>query len=156
MNIGIKFKILYEYGNYIKQILNNIDSANYIWKIAEDEVYVSGNNINNGFLFPQEKEILTNTEFMNIISQESYYTVFVNIKLYEKEDEVSINNYEDFLKSICILVLFITDNEFVEIYSKDENILKVIYENALENEFSDIKYITENDSKRKTFSAYSD
>ncbi len=156
MNIGIKFKILNEYGNYIKQILNNIDSANYIWKIAEDEVYVSGNNINNGFLFPQEKEILTNTEFMNIISQESYYTVFVNIKLYEKEDEVSINNYEDFLKSICILVLFITDNEFVEIYSKDENILKVIYENALENEFSDIKYITENDSKRKTFSAYSD
>ena len=106
MNIGIKFKILNEYGNYIKQILNNIDSANYIWKIAEDEV--------------------------------------------------SINNYEDFLKSICILVLFITDNEFVEIYSKDENILKVIYENALENEFSDIKYITENDSKRKTFSAYSD
>ena len=156
MNIGIKFKILNEYGNYIKQILNNIDSANYIWKIAEDELYVSGNNINNGFLFPQEKEILTNTEFMNIISQESYYTVFVNIKLYEKEDEVSINNYEDFLKSICILVLFITDNEFVEIYSKDENILKVIYENALENEFSDIKYITENDSKRKTFSAYSD
>lgn len=156
MNIGIKFKILNEYGNYIKQILNNIDSANYIWKIAEDEVYVSDNNINNGFLFPQEKEILTNTEFMNIISQESYYTVFVNIKLYEKEDEVSINNYEDFLKSICILVLFITDNEFVEIYSKDENILKVIYENALENEFSDIKYITENDSKRKTFSAYSD
>lgn len=156
MNIGIKFRILNEYGNYIKQILNNIDSANYIWKIAEDEVYVSDNNINNGFLFPQEKEILTNTEFMNIISQESYYTVFVNIKLYEKEDEVSINNYEDFLKSICILVLFITDNEFVEIYSKDENILKVIYENALENEFSDIKYITENDSKRKTFSAYSD
>ncbi len=156
MNIGIKFKILNEYGNYIKQILNNIDSANYIWKIAEDEVYVSDNNINNGFLFPQEKEILTNTEFMNIISQESYYTVFVNIKLYEKEDEVSINNYEDFLKSICILVLFITDNEFVEIYSKDENILKVIYENALENEFSDIKYITENDFKRKTFSAYSD
>lgn len=156
MNIGIKFKILNEYGNYLKQILNNIDSASYIWKIAEDEVYVSDNNINNGFLFPQEKEILTNIEFMNIISQESYYAVFVNIKLYEKEDEVSINNYEDFLKSTCILVLFITDNEFVDIYSKDENLLKVIYENALENEFSDIKYITENGSKRRTFSAYSD
>ena len=66
MNIGIKFKILNEYGNYIKQILNNIDSANYIWKIAEDEVYVSGNNINNGFLFPQEKEILTNMKNMEM------------------------------------------------------------------------------------------
>lgn len=119
-------------------------------------MYVSDNNINNGFLFPQKKEILTNTEFMNIISQELYYTVFVNIKLYEKEDELSINNYEDFQRSTCILVLFITDNEFVEIYSKEENILKTIYENALKNEFSDIKYITENDSKRKTFSAYSD
>lgn len=39
---------------------------------------------------------------------------------------------------------------------KKKNILKTIYENALKNEFSDIKYITENDSKRKTFSAYSD
>lgn len=155
MNIGIKFKIHNEYGNYLKQILNNLDTTNDIWKIEEDEVLVKDNQ-NNGYLFPQQKCILDNMEFMEIISCEEYYTIFINIKLYRSEDEVIIENYEDFLKSTCILVLFITDNEFVDIYSKDENMLKIIYKNALENEFSDIKYITENDSKRKKFSAYSD
>jgi hypothetical protein len=156
MNIGIKFKILNEYGNYLKQILNNIYDLNYIWKIVEDEIYVANNKVNDGFLFPQEKTILTNTEFVNIISQESYYTVFANIKLFLKEDEGVINNYTDFIKSSCILVLFITDNEFVEVYSKDENMLKTIYKNAVENNFSSIGYITEDNFKRKEFSAYSD
>lgn len=42
----------------------------------------------------------------------------------KKKNELSINNYEDFQKSTCILVLFITDNEFVEIYSKEEKYIK--------------------------------
>lgn len=153
MNIGIEFKIPNRHGNYLKQILNNIDSTNYMWDIAEDEVYTTKDM---EFLFPQETTTLSNAKFVDIISQESYYTVFVNIKMYEKEDNVVINNYDDFVKSSCILVLLITDNEFVEIYSKDTNILKTINDNAVKNGFSDINYITEENFKRKEFSAYSD
>ena len=141
MNIGIKFKIPNEYGNYLKKILNTIDDTKYVWKIWEDEVYITDDNKNNGFLFPQEKEIFSNTEFIDIISQESYYTFFANIKLYEKDDGIAIKNYKDFLKSSCILVLLITDSEFVEVYSKEEKLVKVIYNNAVENEFRDISYI---------------
>ena len=153
MNIGIEFKILNEHGNYLKQILNNINREDYMWKITEDEVYIT-----NGmdYLFPQDGTTLSNAEFIGIISQESYYTVFVNIKLYIKEDSILINNYDDFIKSSCILVLLITDNEFVEVYSKDMNILNTIYNNAVENNFSDINYITKEIFKRKEFSAYSD
>lgn len=112
---------------------------------------------NNGFLFPQEKNILTNMEFIDIISQESYYVVFANIKLYKKiDDGIIINTYKDFLKSSCLLILLITDNEFVEIYSKNKDILEKIYDNAVENKFIDINYITENNFKRKSFSAYDD
>lgn len=157
MNIGIKFKIINEYGDYLKKIFNNINNSNYIWKIEEDEIYVSDTKNNNGFLFPQEKNILTNMEFIDIISQESYYVVFANIKLYKKiDDGIIINTYKDFLKSSCLLILLITDNEFVEIYSKNKDILEKIYDNAVENKFIDINYITENNFKRKSFSAYDD
>jgi len=150
MNVGIKFKIPNEHGNYLKQIFNKIDSNNYIWKIKEAEVYING--INDLF----ERETYRNEEFKDIITKEKYYTVFANITLYEREDKVIIHKYEDFIKSSCILVMLITDNEFVEIYSKNENILKIIYQNAIENNFSDIQYIIEGKIKRKEFSAYKD
>lgn len=98
----------------------------------------------------------SNLEFKKIISQESYYTVFTNIKLYEKEDNVIIRSHADFLRSSCILILLITDNIFVEIYSKNEDVLKTIHENAKKNRLHDISYITENNFKRKEISAYSD
>lgn len=156
MNLGIEFKIPNKYGNHLKQILTNIDREDYMWNITEDEVYIADNIKNSGFLFPQEEKTLSNAEFIDIISQESYYIVFLNIKLYVKEDNIEINNYADFLKSSCILVLLITDNEFVEIYSKDTNILKTIYNNAVENNFCNINYITEKNFERKEISAYSD
>lgn len=156
MNIGIEFKIPNEYGNYLKQILDNIDREDYMWNITEDEVYITDNMKNSHLLFPQEIRTLSNSKFVDIISQESYYTAFLNIKLYLQEDNVVINNYDDFVKSSCILVLLITDNEFVEIYSKDVNILNTIYNNAVKNRFSNINYITEKNFKRKEFSAYSD
>lgn len=150
MNIGMKFKIPNEYGNYLKQILDKIDSDNYTWKIEEAEVY----KVELTALFTMDK--YSNYDFKKIISQDRYYTVFTNIKLYEKEDKTIIRNYEDFLNSTCILILLVTDNIFVEIYSKSENILKIIYENALKNKFTDISYITKNNFKRREFSAYSD
>ena len=150
MNIGMKFKIPNEYGNYLKQILDKIDSDNYTWKIEEAEAY----KVELTDLFTMDK--YSNYDFKRIISQDRYYTVFTNIKLYENEDRTIIRNYEDFLNSTCILILLITDNIFVEIYSKSENILKIIYENALENKFTDISYITKKNFKRREFSAYND
>ena len=150
MNIGMKFKIPNEYGNYLKQISDKIDSDNYTWKIEEAEVY----KVELTDLFTMDK--YSNYDFKKIISQDRYYTVFTNIKLYEKEDKTIIRNYEDFLNSTCILILLVTDNIFVEIYSKSENILKIIYENALKNKFTDISYITKNNFNGREFSAYSD
>lgn len=148
--IGIKFKIPNEYGKNLGQILERVDDNNYIWKIDEDEIY------NNEATYLFEKKRYTNDDFKKIIDQVDYYTVFANIKLYEKEDEVRINNYEDFLESSCIFILFITDNIFVEIYSKNKDIIEIIYENALKNKFTDINYITKENYKRKYFSAYRD
>ena len=57
--------------------------------------------------------------------------MFANIQIYRKQDEVEdIQIYQDFMNSKCQLALFITDNEFVDIYAKNEEWLNTIYQNA--------------------------
>ena len=84
--------------------------------------------------------------------------MFANIQIYRKQDEVEdIETYSDFINSKCQLVLFITDNEFVDIYSKNENWLNTIYQNAIDNNFENLQYMENNNSyMHHRFSAYSD
>lgn len=157
MNIGIEFNIPNEYGNFLEQILKQINLDEYIWKIEEDEIYINNNrksNDNDDNLF--KKSIYKNEDFKRIIEQKDYYIIFANIKLYVKQDNIIINTYKDFIESLCILILLVTDSKFVEIYSKYENILDKIYNNALKSNFHNIGYITKENLKRKKFSAYAD
>lgn len=149
--IGIKFKIPNEYSNYLKQILKEIDNNDYIWKIDEEEVYLD--NGNDLFI----EEIYTNAEFKKIIEPSNYYTIFLNIQMYINNlGNLKIKNYKNFIKSSCILIIFITDNEYVDIYCKDDKLLYKIKENAIINKFKDIKEITNINDIRKNFSAYTD
>lgn len=149
--IGIKFKIKDEYNIFLDMILSHIGSDNFKWIIVESEVYTK-----NGLeLF--DKTIYSNDEFKKLVKSENYYTVFSNVQLYNAEDEVcEIGNYEEFLKSKCILVAFITDSSFVEIYAKDMELLKILKTNAITSNFFAIEPITFNQKVRKVFSAYTD
>ena len=151
---GIEFKIPNEYDKYLGKILEKVNDNNYIWKIEEDEIYLEQNENNNENLFQNNR--YSNVEFQERIFSQNYYMIFANIKMYLKEDNIEINTYEDFIKSKCILILLVTDNEFVEVYSKDQDILDIIYKNTITNKFEDVMYISNNNYKRKKLSAYSD
>lgn len=151
---GIEFKIPNEYDKYLGKILEKVNDNNYIWKIEEDEIYLEQNENNNENLFQNNR--YSNAEFQERIFSQNYYMIFANIKMYLEEDNIEINIYEDFIKSKCILILLVTDNEFVEVYSKDQDILDIIYKNAITNKFKDVMYISNNNYKRKELSAYSD
>lgn len=149
--IGIKFKIKNEYNNFLNKILLNIDSDDYKWVIVESEVY------NQKGLDFFDKNTYLNNEFKPLIEKHIYYTVFSNIQLYNKEDKVdTINNYDDYTKSKCILELFVTDNNFVEIYTKDIKLLEILKNNAIANGFKPIELIKFKENIRKEFSAYKD
>lgn len=149
--IGIRFKIKNEYNTFLDKILSHIDRDDFQWVIVESEVYFQ-----KGLeLF--EQPIYTNSEFKTLIKQEKYYTVFCNIQLYNKEDEIfEIDSYEEFLKSKCMLVLFITDNEFVEIYAKNKKLLEILKNNISTNHFSEIELISSDGRIKESFSAYGD
>ena len=79
----------------------------------------------------------------------------MNLQIYNTENYKSpINDYEQFLNSDCQLVLFITDNVDVEIYSKNEEWLRLIENNVVNFGFKKSELIIDKTSVRKKFSAY--
>ena len=147
--IGIRFKIPNDYNNFLYKILEKVDNYKYTWLIKEEEVLTK--DFNDLF----SEELYKNEELKQLIINE-HYIVFVNIQLINGTNVEEITNYKDFLSSNCILILFVTDSEFVDIYSKSEKYLKTIETNAKNNRFKDIKIIYEDDSIRNEFSAYAD
>ncbi len=105
-----------------------------------------------------DKESYSNREFKKLVEDGTYYPVFANIQIYRTQDEIEdIQTYEEFISSKCQLILLITDNEFVDIYTKNEKWLNTIYQNVVDNKFEDIKCIeADNSYIRHRFSAYSD
>ena len=148
--LAIKFKIPNEYDFILSKIFNNIELDNCLWKIAEEETL----SYNSDTFF--DKDLYTSSEFKEKIDSKEQYIIFLNIQLYKKNCNIGeIKTYEDFLKSDCELILFVTDNTFVQIYSKNDNLLKGIEKNVLLNDFKDVEYI-KNDKFKKIFSAYTD
>ncbi|MCI9434943.1 MAG: DUF2691 family protein [Bacilli bacterium] len=132
--LGIEFKIPNVCGTVLNDILDGIKLEDFIFKLGYEEVFLS----NNEFLF--KEDIYSGLEFSKLIKNKKYYTVFLNLKLYDKNTNYDddIENYNDFLNSNCKLILIITDCEYVEIYSKDIKYLNIIKETAIKHNFSNI------------------
>lgn len=150
--VGIRFKVRNEYNHIFSKIFENLNFDNYRWDIVEDEIY----NLDGKNYF--DKESYSNREFKKLVEYGTYYPVFANIQINRARDEIEdIQTYEEFISSKCQLILLITDNEFVDIYSKNEKWLNIILQNAVDNKFQDIKCIeADNSYIRHGFSAYFD
>lgn len=147
--IGIQFEILNKRDIVLDKILKKLNSTNCIWKILEDEV------LNEGSSEFFQQETYLDVEFRTLIKSKVHYPIFLNLQLYKNNSNtIEINNYSDFLKSDCLLILFITDNEFVEIYAKNKEFIKLIEKNAIDNNFSNIKIIKNATDVKRLFSAY--
>lgn len=138
---GLEFEVPNKRFAVLHLILKDIGVENYFWVLVQEDV------IDNFFL----KDIYRGEEFEKIINDDTCYAVFINLQAYLKKDDfVVINNYDDYLKSNCELVLFINDNSYISIYVKDRFILETIKKNAEINVFRNIRFITdENDTRTK-------
>ena len=147
--LGIKFKVPNTYDNVLFKIFSNIASQNGFWKLYEEEIIFPNNSFN------LDNDIYSDADFREIISSKFYYPIFLNLQFYKQGSTTTlINNYCDFLNSDCELILFITDNVYVEIYSKNEKTLEKINENVVNNKFQNVININDDSMVRKKFSAY--
>ncbi|KAF1342305.1 hypothetical protein ABP1_3037 [Bacillus subtilis] len=65
-----------------------------------------------------------------------------------------VNTYEEFADSDCELVLLIADNSYVSIYCKNKNIIEKLYFNALQNDFEDVQFITDENDTRTSLTVW--
>lgn len=144
----IEFKIPNEYNKYLFKIFENINLSDYIFYIPENELI----DKNSKYIF--EKEIYDYNEIKQIISSNNYYLIFLKLQIYKENIKYKIiNNYDDFINSDCELIIFINDCQYAQIYCKDSELFKQIYDNLKNNKFSDINII---EKIRKSFSSYDD
>lgn len=148
MNRGVSFQIPNEYGNFLWRILQPVEIANYRWQTSGESYFVVEGKLDDEELF-HDYAIVEGAVFEQQLKTNQYYTIFVELKAFPYGKMVNqVNTYEEFADSDCELVLLIADNSYVSIYCKNKNIIEKLYFNALQNDFEDVQFITdENDTR---------
>lgn len=143
--IGIRFEIPNSWGNYLGIMLDKVITKNFIWKTFDEEILLT----NEKDLF--DRDIYDDTNFRNIILNSKYYIIHGNILAFKSRNFKIIHNYQEFIESDCEILIVIVDSTFVDIYAKENSILKELERNAIRNNFKNIKYIYDDNSKRNIF-----
>ena len=152
---GISFKLNIAEKSVISSILQNIDIEKLFWHISEDDIIMDRDmTMNKDKTMNEDISLFTEEQvngetFKNKISTVGYTVIFANIKAYpDKRMNDSINDYIDFLKSNCILIILCSDLYDYEIYSKSEEMIEIIKSNCIKKGYDEIEYITDENDRR--------
>lgn len=110
------------------QILGCIEIDKFCWYNIEEQSEVwsdsqGGEFFNSNYLDGENSSMRIHND---------HYIVFLKLQAYfEKGRFNSIHTYDEFLESDCQLIILIYDCEFVELYLKDQDYIRKIYENAI-------------------------
>lgn len=144
MTRGLFFRLNQKDSYNLKNILSGIDVRKYYWVC--DPSQTEGWSINDNLSF-FDKSIYNGAEFLSEINKESFI-IFVKISAFPLGTHIQeIHSYEDFLKSDCILLLFIVDCEEGELYIKDPALLSSIRNDLIRQGFQHIQDISEEDDR---------
>ncbi|MGG0716193.1 DUF2691 family protein [Robertmurraya massiliosenegalensis] len=142
---GIRFEIPNQYGHFLGDVLKPIDMTEYQWKIGQGESYLIINDQLDKDLL--KGDVIEGTELKKLIDYNRSYLIFVDLQAFPKGQISPIETYQEFKESPCELVLLVVDTSYVTIYCKNQEAIKLLYENALEHQFDKIEYVTDkNDS----------
>lgn len=146
---GISFEIPNQYGQYLKEIFEEIPIDTYFWQVNYEDIFKKTDDQGKLLdLFPNDS-FLDGKKLKEIINEPEYYVIFLAMIASKKELDniIYINNYNDFLDSDFEILIDIYDNSYVCIYCKDKSILKIFETNALKNNYKNISYITDENDK---------
>lgn len=146
---GVSFRIPSEYNKYLWKIFECVDYSKYTWYISQDEILYfderEGKASSNFF----QKKVLTGKEFQECITKTDYYIYLVNIQAYPTNGEkIDIVTYDDFKKSKCEILFLCADSEYIDLYSKNDEYTKKVFDLCIRNEWKDVKYITDMNDER--------
>lgn len=145
---GVFFKISQTMNNVILwPILECIDVEKYNWYNIESQCEVWADSQGSDFF---KLKYYDGKNFSKHI-RSRHFIVFLKLQAYFETGEFGdIHTYEEFLACSCQILLLINDCEFVEIYAKDQKVIKTLFENALAHNYKEVEYITDiNDGRTR-------
>jgi len=146
-NMGVRFEIPNEYGNYLSDILQPLPINCYQWLVDNDEIHLlNDNEFTNGFLFGDDDRILSGERLFESSKNNTYYMVFLTLRAFLKDGIIKeVSKYEEFLESDCQIILAVYDCSYVMFWCKDSQLVSDMYKYALSKSYKDVKYISEED-----------
>lgn len=154
MKRGISFEIPNEYGTILGEVLKPIDTTVFSWRIGNGESYIVVDGELDEALFSEDKKAIEGTELKKLLENNKYYIVFADLQAYPKGEFSEIETYENFIESKCELVLLVVDSCYFTIYCRNKETIELLYKNATDCGFEDIKYITDENDTRTRLSAW--
>ncbi|MGG3942132.1 DUF2691 family protein [Peribacillus psychrosaccharolyticus] len=154
MNRGISFESPNEYGTILGEVLKPIDTTIFKWRIGNGESYIVVDDELDEALFSEDKKAIEGTELKKLLENNKYYIVFADLQAYPKGEFFEIETYENFIESKCELVLLVVDSCYFTIYCRNKETIELLYKNATDCGFEDIKYITDENDTRTRLSAW--
>lgn len=140
--IGIEFEYESSYELLLNDLFSNIDFSKYEVSIKQKEV-----------IYEDEQEHLEyemqGKKFNKAISNNgNYYVNYINLQIFPNDyNKNNIITYNDFLNSNCLLILLISDNNFIEIYFKSNDLKVDILKNIKEMNISYTIKTKDNDGR---------
>ncbi len=145
---GLSFKISQGISNPLFNILAGVDAEKYYWFCVPNQEEVWDTDSNLPFF---KKAGYNGREFTDLIKLDCNI-IFLKLQAYISKSEYSnISTYDEFIKSDCQLLLLVYDCIFAEIYCKNTDITKAIYNSKINKRYSDVAFITDSNDNRYKF-----
>jgi hypothetical protein len=120
---AIQIKMKNDYNNFIGKIFLGVDLSTYFWNIEYEEI-IPESTLSIGLLYPKE--------FLNLFFSQEYYVVFLDMKAFNKVEEIChIETLDQFISSECQLMVLCYDSIYCEIYSKNPDVISSIKTNCI-------------------------
>ena len=148
--IGLTIKTQNKWGSLFNDIFYGINLNGYFWNVVYDDILqYEDQKSEQGPIFRTNN--LKHNDFLECLAVVNYYLIFfLDIKLFPNgSNATEIKEYNDYLKSDCIMIFLCYDSIFIDLYCKDEKILKQIYDNCKNsNDISIVEEVTEKNDTR--------
>lgn len=142
---GITFEIPQKVTNTLWNILETVDVTEYYWINIKNQTETFDEQLADDFLL---QECYDGYSFQKLINC-NHYIISLKLQAYTSSHNFeSIHTYDEFLKSDCQIVILIYDCEFVEIYSKKLSITNSIYQQAIDNGYNNVVFLTDSNDCR--------
>lgn len=145
---GLSFKISQGISNPLFNILAGVDAEKYSWFCVPNQEEVWDTDSNLPFF---KKADYNGREFADLIKRDCNI-IFLKLQAYiSKSEYFNISSYDEFIKSDCQLLLLVYDCIFAEIYCRNTDITKAIYNSIINKRYSDVAFITDSNDNRYKF-----